>query len=366
MIAALQTRVARFGIAYIAPLQRRILVLWRWWSKELVALLPTSTQQAIAASNERLFAQVSGKNLVLFQGSIERMQELAQFPLDASDSALPNIKAHARQVVLLLPPDRILNTTVTLPAATEENLREVLAFEMDQLTPFTVDQVYYDFDIVDRSSTRGTIDLRFLVSPRSAVDELLSALQRIGLRPGVVSAKADSERLHDINLLPRAYAQKARVATQWLNTGLAVTALALLVAVIAIPLLQKRQQVSEFKPLVTAAMEAAQEGSRLKRNIELIATGSAELIVRKEARPTTIAIIDEMSRILPDNTWLSRIDIASDEIQIQGQSEAAESLIGLIEESPTFENARFRSPVTQVPQTEAERFHLSANWSTLE
>ena len=366
MIATLENRVARFWAAYIAPLQRRILVFWRWWREELIALLPTSMQEAIAASNERLFAQVSGKNLVVFQGSVERMQELAQFPLDASDSALPDIQAHARQVVLLLPPDRILNTTVTLPAATEENLREVLAFEMDQLTPFTVDQVYYDFDIVDRSSTRGTIDLRLLVSPRSTVDELLSALQRIGLRAGVVSAKADSDRLYDINLLPRAYAQKARVATQWLNTGLAVTTLALLVAVIAIPLLQKRQQVSEFQPLVTAAMEAAQEGSRLKRNIELIATGSAELIVRKEARPTTIAIIDEMSRILPDNTWLSRIDIASDEIQIQGQSEAAESLIGLIEESPTFENARFRSPVTQVPQTEAERFHLSANWSTLE
>ncbi len=366
MIAALETRVARFGVAYIAPLQRRILAFWRWWSKELVTLLPTSMQQAIAASNERLFVQVSGTNLVVFQGSIERMQELAQVPLDASDSALPDIQAHARQVVLLLPPDRILDTTVTLPAATEENLREVLAFEMDQLTPFTVDQVYYGFDIVDRSSVRGTIDLRLLVSPRSAVDDLLSALQRIGLRPSVVSAKADSESLHDINLLPRDYAQKARAATQWLNTGLAVTALVLLVAVIAIPLLQKRQQISELEPQVTAAMEAAQEGSRLKRNIELIATGSAELVARKEARPTTIAIIDDMSRILPDNTWLSRLDIAGDEIQIQGQSEAAASLIGLIEESPTFENARFRSPVTQVPQTDAERFHLSANWSTPE
>lgn len=366
MIATLETRMARFVVAYIAPLQRHILTFWRWWSKELVALLPISMQQAIATSNERLFVQVSGTNLVVFQGSIERMQELAQFPLDASDSALPDIQAHTRQVVLLLPPDRILDTTVTLPAATEENLREVLAFEMDQLTPFTVDQVYYGFDIVDRSSARGTIDLRLLVSPRSAVDELLSALQRIGLGPSVVSAKADSARLHDINLLPRNYAQKARAATQWLNTGLAVTALVLLMAVIAIPLLQKRQQVAELEPQVTAAMEAAQEGSRLKRNIELIATGSAELVARKNARPTTIAIIDDMSRILPDNTWLSRLDIAGDEIQIQGQSEAAASLIGLIEESPNFENARFRSPVTQVPQTDSERFHLSANWSTPE
>jgi len=83
MIAALETRMARFGVAYIAPLRRRILAFWRWWSKELVALLPISVQQAIATSNERLFVQVSGTNLVVFQGSIERMQELAQFPRPA-------------------------------------------------------------------------------------------------------------------------------------------------------------------------------------------------------------------------------------------------------------------------------------------
>ena len=329
-------------------------------------MLPASMQQAIAASEQRLFVQVSGENLVVFQGSIERMQELAHFPLDAGDSALPDIQAHTRQVVLLLPPDKLLDSTVTLPAATEENLREVLAFEMDQLTPFTVDQVYYGFDVVDRSSARGTINLRLLVSPRSAVDELLVALQRVGLRPSIVTSKADSERLHDINLLPKASAQRARATTQRLNTGLAVTALVLLVAVFAIPLLQKQQQLAELEPRVVAAMEAAQEGSRIKRNIELIVTGSAELVARKQMRPMTIAIIDEISRVLPDNTWLSRIDISGDEIQIQGQSEAAESLISLIEEAPTFENARFRSPVTQIPQTDAERFHLSANWSTPE
>lgn len=366
MIAALEARMTRFGVAYIAPLQRGILAFWRWWSKELVALLPDSMRQAIAASNERLFVQVSGTNLIVFQGSIDRMQEVAQFAFDASDSALPDIQAHTRQVVLLLPPTQILDTVVTLPAATEENLGEVLSFEMDRLTPFTAGQVYFGFDIVARSNAKGTIDLQLLVAPRATIDELLSVLKRAGLRPSIISAKADSERLHNINLLPRDHTQKARVATQWLNVGLAVTILILLVTVIAIPLLQKRHLIAELEPQVAAAMEAAKEGSRLKRNIELIATGSAELLARKEARPMTIAIVDEMSRILPDNTWVSRIDIAGNEIQIQGQSEAAESLIGLIEESPSFENARFRSPVTQIPQTDSESFHLSADWSATE
>ncbi len=62
----------------------------------------------------------------------------------------------------------------------------------------------------------------------------------------------------------------------------------------------------------------------------------------------------------PDDTWLNRIDIRGNEIQIQGESSTAEMLISLVDSSPLFQNPQFRSPVTQVPRSERERFHLSA------
>jgi hypothetical protein len=36
-------------------------------------------------------------------------------------------------------------------------------------------------------------------------------------------------------------------------------------------------------------------------------------------------------------------------------------LIAIVESSPYFENARFRSPVVQIPGTNMDRFHLSAD-----
>ena len=62
---------------------------------------------------------------------------------------------------------------------------------------------------------------------------------------------------------------------------------------------------------------------------------------------------------MPDDTWLTRIDIRGNEIQIQGESSTAATLIGLLDGSELFKNPQFRSPVTQVPRTERERFHLS-------
>ncbi len=72
-------------------------------------------------------------------------------------------------------------------------------------------------------------------------------------------------------------------------------------------------------------------------------------------------LLDDMTRIIPDDTWVNRVDFSDGEIQLQGQSGAAAGLIGLIEASPTFHNARFRSPVTQIARTSQERFHLSAD-----
>ena len=74
-----------------------------------------------------------------------------------------------------------------------------------------------------------------------------------------------------------------------------------------------------------------------------------------------VQLVDEVSRILPDHTWVSRLDISATELQIQGQSEASSSLIAIVEASPYFENASFSSPVVQVQGTDADRFHLSAD-----
>jgi general secretion pathway protein L len=73
-----------------------------------------------------------------------------------------------------------------------------------------------------------------------------------------------------------------------------------------------------------------------------------------------LELLDELTRILPDDTWITRLDIKGSELEIQGQSASAAALIPLIESSSILQNPRFRSPVTQIPRSDVERFHLSA------
>jgi general secretion pathway protein L len=73
-----------------------------------------------------------------------------------------------------------------------------------------------------------------------------------------------------------------------------------------------------------------------------------------------IELINEITTILPDNTWVEQLVINGDEVQVRGQSLAAATLISIVEASEKFENATFRSPVVQDRRTGRDRFFLSA------
>jgi len=92
-----------------------------------------------------------------------------------------------------------------------------------------------------------------------------------------------------------------------------------------------------------------------------MADASRFLFEKKRSELMAVQLVDEVSKILPDHTWVTRLDVSATEMQIQGQSKASASLIALIEASPLFENVSFRSPVVQVPGTDEDRFHLSAD-----
>jgi general secretion pathway protein L len=97
----------------------------------------------------------------------------------------------------------------------------------------------------------------------------------------------------------------------------------------------------------------------------MLADGTRQLEQKKRSTLMVTQIINEVSRILPDDTWISRFDIAENELQLQGQSSSPAALIAIVESSSLLHNARFRSPVIQIPGTSEERFHLSADiaWS---
>src|SRR5262249_11958724 len=81
---------------------------------------------------------------------------------------------------------------------------------------------------------------------------------------------------------------------------------------------------------------------------------------RKYESPAAVIVLEELSQVLPDNTYVTELRIEGDKLRVIGLSRDAPSLIGLIERSHHFSRATFFAPTTRAPNEPGERFHIEA------
>ena len=74
---------------------------------------------------------------------------------------------------------------------------------------------------------------------------------------------------------------------------------------------------------------------------------------------SVLALLDEMTRRLPDTAWLERFSVdASGQIGFQGQSVQAAKLVDALKDSPLIRDAGFQGSIQPDPTTGKERFYM--------
>jgi general secretion pathway protein L len=275
------------------------------------------------------------------------------------------IPGGSREVVARVPPGRLLRKVLDLPAAAQENLREILGLEMDRLTPFSVADVFYTHRVldVDRQSKRLSVEL--LILPRAVADPAMETVRSLGLRVDRLEVMTEGPRgqaaaAAAVDFLPASAGTAASSRRRPLALVLAATALALLVTAMMLPLRQQGRLIEALEAEVAAAKVKADAGRKVQAEMEQAIAQSQFIVRRKRERPAFVDVLDELTALLPDNTWLIRIRYYNGELQAFGNSPAASALVGVLEASDLFANAQFRAPVTRDPRLGIERFHIAA------
>jgi len=233
---------------------------------------------------------------------------------------------------------------------------------MDLHTPFEAAEVYYDYTVVGRDSNRQQVTVDLVYAPRDAVETLVDGATSLGMKTDIVTCRRrDNANLQPVNLLPKEKRRTRRLDVKNLNLALTVLLAVLVVAAITIPIVQKNRAIEALEAQVQAAAAEARQGAELRQDLEKMAEASQFLVAKKSSDAMIVELIDEVSRILPDHTWITRLNLTETELEIQGQSSASASLIAVVESSPYFQNARFGSPVVQIQGTNNDRFHIAAD-----
>ena len=350
----------------------RLLQLWRWWTAELRAMLPASMARLIDGDTVATSVMVDERGVTILNTRAEsgKPQVAERVPIDAlaSNPLLRDLIAAGRdRVRLVLTPDQAMVKSITLPIATEENLREVVGFELDRHTPFTPEQAYYDAQIVRRDTQQEKIVVTLVVASKAEVASLLDTLTHAGLTCASVGIDdTAAENAAAVDLQPLADKPPRRLSrVHQINIGLLVLAVLLALVAIILPIWQKREAVKELIPQAEKSGAEFLISERVYGEYAKLAAEYNFLASRKHAAYPVVSVLEELARTFPDTTWVQKLDIKLNgkvrEVTLLGEALSTSKVIENLEQSPLslFQNSKQQSATTSL-QLNRERFHVSA------
>ncbi|QJR12708.1 hypothetical protein DSM104443_03801 [Usitatibacter rugosus] len=346
---------------------------WSWWTAQLAREVPESLGGA--GMKRAPVVALRGETLVLLEARGTTFAEIGEAPLSSLDPegrkiALRSLLARAGEtdprVRLCLDRDESLLRRVALPLATEENLAQVLAFEMDRLTPFRGEDVYFDHRVASRDPVAARIQVDLGVARRPLVDAKVATLREYGGEVQAVVLADDVARWSaPLDLLPEGLPgelDRRRERSLQMTAGGIV--LALLALALALPLWQKREAVIALQPVLMKARAEAEATDILSKELEKIVADYNFLLTKKHTVQPTLVLVEELSRLLPDTTWVQQLDIRPTgkirEVQISGETPSSSKLIEIFEQSKVLQNAAPRGSITKGSQPGNERFLIAA------
>ncbi|MEE8338796.1 MAG: PilN domain-containing protein, partial [Xanthomonadales bacterium] len=346
---------------------------FHWWFDELRQSLPAPWQQKLQHALRRVTFVLVGDSLIVGVDENRQQQLLDSFAI-AQDAALQKQQLASLLLqhdlaesprYLLLERDTILCKEMTLPVATEPNLAQVLAFEMDRQTPFKASDVYFGWKIRDRNGETGQIRLEIYVAPRRQVDKAIHYLNSRGLSPTGVDVLEEGKTM-GLNLLPVGQRVREVNRKMRMNFILAGAAAVLLALVMTQSLYLRSHQVFELEAAIAEVRDEALLVQRIKEQIGDTSEAAGFLTVRRSASPLAIELLADITRILPEDTYLDRLVINRTSVQMQGKSQNAQRLIELVNQSELLDEAAFRGSTRLDARTGLEIFEINAKISGVE
>lgn len=338
-----------------------------WWLGELGALVPKPLRRAIAGRGDALLFEQSGGNLIVRRATDGGVVELDRLDLSGPASghraAIHEIvrrnASRRTEIVLALGGEQVLYKVLDLPATAESELRDLLYFELDRQTPYRPEQVRYDFRVTDTNPVTKRMQVEMVVAPVEAVDRIIALAADWGLEPSVVTvAGIDNPADPEFDLSGGQREESHRLG-RFAASALALLAAGLLATSIWLPLEAQRLAAVDAARILTEARNSAVVASDLRDDLDRMASAGSFLVRRKGETPMVTAVLADLTRLLPDETWLFELHIKGRKVRARGYAPAASTVLELIENSPAFSNPGFSSPVTRVKGVDAERFDLT-------
>ncbi|WGS18097.1 MULTISPECIES: PilN domain-containing protein [unclassified Bradyrhizobium] len=286
-----------------------------------------------------------------------------RFDSDTARPALPEVwktAFRASRIEALLRSDHIMTHQLDFPSKAADFLDGMIKAQVDRLTPWSVSDAVFGWG-APTLAANDRIEVSFAATSREKVAPVLQFAETVDAASVAILVPALGDTSTPIKLMDRPLRSVIGAAVNvprllrvlLLSTALAAAASLLINAYLGGSLQSELGDLQQRIAQRRAALRLGANGS---------ASGLGLLAKRKQSTPSSVMVLEAISRALPDSTYVTELRIEGDKIQIVGMTQDAPSLIRLIEQSsPQFTRATFFAPTTHAANEPGERFHIEAH-----
>jgi len=263
-----------------------------------------------------------------------------------------------------LPEDLVLRLALDLPLLQPADTEEALLLQARSHSPFAADDMVWGFRLGPAATSRRA---EIAIASRQQVQELIRerwpALVAASQAPEVWAPGATG-----VPVVLRGFGEGLRLEraarNRRLDGILLAVALVLALAAAATPTLQLRSRAIEAveayealarraAPLVARRDELARINDRLR---------AADAAASDRVDPA--AVMEHLTRVLPDDTHLLSLDVRKAKISATGHTADASALLQRLSADPRMKDVRAPTAVTRVPGAAKEVFTLEFTMDT--
>jgi general secretion pathway protein L len=336
--------------------------LWSWWISELSSLVPETDPRRDASRKTRAEVCVTSDKIELYRRQrlfnplVERrlvgatpVDQLQTLPLRPGET-----------VALTFDLGTCFRRNQALPVSARSKINDILDYQATDLNPHPANRPLGFYKVTGGGDA---LQVDHALLRRDVADKVIESLKQAKVRVTCVGVRDGLSPAWSVLRHADGTAYGEAVEKKWRRRA-AAAACFLLAMVAAVGFVGWNRQANAVAQARDEAELLQPAAVKVRKSLEELGASNdlTKAAIEAKASATDVPrILDQLTKIMPDHTWVQNIAIRGKVIQMDGLSGDAEALIQTLETSPSFSNVRFSAPVYKNPADNRVHYSIAAD-----